>query len=148
VLLVGVDGSPTSLQAAAYAAGLARRQQSRLVAVYVTTPPSPLTMQLPDTGALEIEGRAELADELAAAARPAPRPCRRRGVLLRAAARPAPTPGAGATEVQVRAQLSGSTADAGDGHGSGGSGVAGQSSSCAPSTAACSENRWSGCETL
>ena len=36
----------------------------------------------------------------------------------------------------------------GAGQGSGGSGVAGQSSSRAPSTAACSENRWSGRETL
>ena len=68
-----------------------------------------------------------------------------RAELLRAGVRRGP---AGATEVRVRAQLSGTTADAGDGHGSGGSGVAGQSSSRAPSTAACSENRWSGWETL
>jgi nucleotide-binding universal stress UspA family protein len=33
-LVVGVDGSPTSLRAAAYAAGLARRQRTRLVIVY------------------------------------------------------------------------------------------------------------------
>lgn len=37
VLLVGVDGSETSLRAGAYAAGLARRQGSRLVIVYVRT---------------------------------------------------------------------------------------------------------------
>ena len=35
VLLVAVDGSDTSLRAAAYAAGLARRQRSRLVCLYV-----------------------------------------------------------------------------------------------------------------
>jgi nucleotide-binding universal stress UspA family protein len=35
VILVGVDDSVTSLRAAAYAVGLARRQRARLVAVYV-----------------------------------------------------------------------------------------------------------------
>lgn len=34
-IVVGVDGSTTSLRASAYAAGLARRQRARLVAVYV-----------------------------------------------------------------------------------------------------------------
>lgn len=38
VILVGVDGSRTSLRAAAYAAGLARRQSSRLVVVYAASP--------------------------------------------------------------------------------------------------------------
>jgi nucleotide-binding universal stress UspA family protein len=38
VLVVGVDGSTTSLRAAAYAAGLARRQHARLVIVYVANP--------------------------------------------------------------------------------------------------------------
>src|SRR3954447_20958896 len=37
-ILVGVDGSTSSLRAAAYAAGMARRQRSRLVALYVRQP--------------------------------------------------------------------------------------------------------------
>ena len=36
LILVGVDGSRTSWRAAAYAAGLARRQHCRLLAVHVT----------------------------------------------------------------------------------------------------------------
>jgi nucleotide-binding universal stress UspA family protein len=37
LILVGVDGSETSLRAAAWAGGLARRHGSRLVALYVAT---------------------------------------------------------------------------------------------------------------
>jgi hypothetical protein len=36
VILVGVDNSTTSIRAGWYAAGLARRQRARIVAVYVS----------------------------------------------------------------------------------------------------------------
>lgn len=41
-IVVGVDGSEPSLRAAAYAAGLARRQRTRLVAVYARAHPAGL----------------------------------------------------------------------------------------------------------
>jgi nucleotide-binding universal stress UspA family protein len=47
VVVVGIDGSPTSLRAGAYAAGLARRQGARLVVVHVATAPV-LAMLTPD----------------------------------------------------------------------------------------------------
>lgn len=37
-IVVGVDGTPTSLRALAYAAGLARRQKAKLICVYVKQP--------------------------------------------------------------------------------------------------------------
>jgi len=40
VVVAAVDGSPTSLRAAAYAAGLARRQKSVLVVAHVITTPA------------------------------------------------------------------------------------------------------------
>jgi nucleotide-binding universal stress UspA family protein len=41
VIVVGVDGTPRALQAAAWASGLARRERARLVFVYVEQMTSP-----------------------------------------------------------------------------------------------------------
>jgi len=45
--MLGFDGSPTSVRAGAYAAGLARRQRARLVVVHVETSPA-LSLLVPD----------------------------------------------------------------------------------------------------
>jgi nucleotide-binding universal stress UspA family protein len=66
-IVVGVDGSETSLRAAAYAAGLARRQQTRLVAVYVRTQPAVLISMADHVGLAAreiIEAQAEVETQL------------------------------------------------------------------------------------
>lgn len=68
VLVVGIDGSPSSMRAAAYAGGMARRQQARIVAVYVR----PMVPRWPTTAgavaAMEVSS-GEIADELIAEAK-------------------------------------------------------------------------------
>ncbi|MEV7803104.1 universal stress protein [Microbispora sp. NPDC088329] len=63
VILVGIDGSETSLRAAAYAWGLARRQGSHVVLVYVTNPGAISTM-MPAASASVIEAGEEVAADL------------------------------------------------------------------------------------
>lgn len=63
VIVVGVDGSATSLHAAAYAAGLSRRQHSRLVVVYVETGPGMADM-LPSAAGTMAETRRLVVDDL------------------------------------------------------------------------------------
>jgi nucleotide-binding universal stress UspA family protein len=64
-ILVGIDGSDTSMRAAAYAAGLARRQGSHLIALYVAET-NPLTAQMAAATAAMIQTQAEIAEQLRA----------------------------------------------------------------------------------
>jgi nucleotide-binding universal stress UspA family protein len=63
VIVVGVDGSPTSLHAAAYAAGLSRRQHARLVVVYVDTGPG-MAELVPGAAGTMAETRQLVVDDL------------------------------------------------------------------------------------
>ena len=69
-LVVGVDGSPTSLRAAAYAAGLARRQRTRLVIVYARRHP-PALISIADHAGLAAKEAMDAQDEVAAQLREA-----------------------------------------------------------------------------
>jgi nucleotide-binding universal stress UspA family protein len=64
VVMTGVDGSRTSLRAAAYAAGLARRQHATLVVVFVAVP-SVFTGLAPPLGAIAVrQAQEQFAAEL------------------------------------------------------------------------------------
>ena len=66
MILVGVDDSTTSLRAAAYAVGLARRQHAKVTAVYVV-PPASLGVATPGGASLVAARRetfAQVAEDL------------------------------------------------------------------------------------
>ncbi len=63
MILVGIDESVTASRAAAYAAGLARRQGARVVAVYVA--PTPTLVAATPAGASVMAAEAEAHEEIA-----------------------------------------------------------------------------------
>ncbi len=63
VILVGVDDSVTANRAGWYAAGLARRQRAKLIAVFVA--PVPSMVSAAPTGAAVIAAEMQAADQLA-----------------------------------------------------------------------------------
>ncbi|MCZ2830998.1 universal stress protein [Modestobacter sp. VKM Ac-2986] len=66
MILAGVDGSSTSLHAVAYAAGLARRQRSRLVVVFVAEAGPAMAGLVPGAGAVVREANTEIGTRLRA----------------------------------------------------------------------------------
>lgn len=62
-ILVGVDGTDTSMRAAAYAAGLARRQGSKLVVLFVATT-STMAASLPTTAGAMLQTHEDIAGDL------------------------------------------------------------------------------------
>ncbi len=63
VIVVAVDGSTTSMRAAAYAAGLARRQPAELVVVFVATA-SAMANLIPAAGSAVDDAQHDVASEL------------------------------------------------------------------------------------
>jgi nucleotide-binding universal stress UspA family protein len=64
LLVVGLDGSRTSWRAAAYAAGLARRNHARLIVVHVTGANLAMAGLTPQAAALDLTAEDEWSQEL------------------------------------------------------------------------------------